>query len=107
MGREVVAKLLKMMELWSWSSEWVIELTVLREAVVSVREEVADEKMTMTMALNTVNPTRRGEMRRQRRWTCRTVEVRVWVRHFGLVGCDGLLFLDCLARHKGTTTKQK
>ncbi|OBT45333.1 hypothetical protein VE00_04008 [Pseudogymnoascus sp. WSF 3629] len=55
--REVVGKLLKMMELWFWSTEWVIQLTMLREAVVSVREEVADEKTTMTMALNTMNPT--------------------------------------------------
>ncbi|OBT93792.1 hypothetical protein VE01_08097 [Pseudogymnoascus verrucosus] len=55
--REVVAKLMNMLSLWNWSTQWVTQLTVLREAVVSVREEVSDKMIIMTMERNTVNPT--------------------------------------------------
>lgn len=55
--REVVTKLMNMLSLWNWSTQWVTQLTVLREAVVSVREEVSDKMIIMTMERNTVNPT--------------------------------------------------
>ncbi|OBT73585.1 hypothetical protein VF21_07665 [Pseudogymnoascus sp. 05NY08] len=45
--RKVKTKLQNMLSLWNWSTEWLVPLTLLREVVVSVREEVADEKMTM------------------------------------------------------------
>ncbi|KFY94535.1 hypothetical protein V500_03181 [Pseudogymnoascus sp. VKM F-4518 (FW-2643)] len=40
-----VAKLVMLMELWTWLGEWLDQLVVLREAVVSVREDVADKRI--------------------------------------------------------------
>ncbi|OBT81358.1 hypothetical protein VE02_10165 [Pseudogymnoascus sp. 03VT05] len=51
---EVVTKLQNMLSLWNWSTEWLVPLTLLREVVVSVREEVAYEMMSMEP--NTVDP---------------------------------------------------
>lgn len=49
-----VAKLMMLMELWTWLGEWLDQLVVLREAVVSVREDVADKRIQN--GLDTVRP---------------------------------------------------
>lgn len=52
--RVAVGKLIMVMKLWTDMGEWLDELVVLREAVVSVREVVADKRLEM--GLDTVKP---------------------------------------------------
>lgn len=52
-------KLKRMMRLWSLMGEWLDELVVLREAVVSVREDVANKRIEY--GLDVLKPAKESE----------------------------------------------